>query len=306
MYKNFIFILSWLIFFFSSCVKENKTNEKVAFTTILPLKYLVSRIGGEEVKVYSLVEKNMDPHTFTITPEQMTKLSKATLIFTIGLESEKNIIPKIQKTNSTVKIVNLGEKIKLGKDIHSDKENLRNDILIVKTERDKHFHCEEKDPHLWTSPLLLRKICFEIYNSFIEIMPQKKDFFQNNLDKIIADIDTIDLFLKNTLSPYKNRKFFVVHPSFSYFADEYGLVQIAVEVDGKEPNVKEMKHLIEMAKIEKPYYLFVQPQFSKRGASIIAREIKCEIFIVDHLAEDILKELYNFGVALKRNFENVR
>ncbi|MCX7726012.1 MAG: zinc ABC transporter substrate-binding protein, partial [Chitinispirillaceae bacterium] len=223
------------------------------------------------------------------------------------LEPEKSIVSKIKKISPNIKIVELGEVAEGGEDFSFNQEDVISEEEHTGEHIEgKHLHCRDRDPHIWTSLHLLKEISFVISKYLIELHPEKKDFFVSNREKIVARIDSIDTFLKSTLSPYKERKFFIVHPSFGYFAYDYGLVQVAVEVDGKEPSAKEMKKLLQIAKEEKPYFLFVEPQFSKRAASVIAREINCEIATVDPLAEDILSEIYNFGIALKRNFENVK
>lgn len=306
MYKKVLLVLSILLFSLLLCTKVREKREKVIFTSIEPIKYLVVRIVGGEFKVYSLIERNRDPHSFTVTPEQMSRLSDAVVFFTVGLESEKSIISKINKMLPEVKIVQLTEE-----NVTEDNSNFsKQDILTKENEfeihNEIHSHSNGKDPHVWTSLVLLKKICFTINEYLTELEPTKKELFNSNLKKIIAEIDSVDLLLKSSLLPFKNRKFFVFHPSFGYFADDYGLIQVAVEVDGKEPSVKEMKNIIEMAKKEKPFFIFVEPQFSKRSVLVIAKELGCEIFTVDPLAENIVDELYNFGSALKRNFESVR
>ena len=46
----------------------------------------------------------------------------------------------------------------------------------------------------------------------------------------------------------RERNFMVYHPSWGYFAAEYGLTMIPVEVEGKEPSARDLAKLVDLAK----------------------------------------------------------
>jgi zinc transport system substrate-binding protein len=78
----------------------------------------------------------------------------------------------------------------------------------------------------------------------------------------------------------------VFHPAWGYFAHAYGLTQVPVEIEGKEPKPAQLKALIQHAREEGIKVIFVQPQFSSKSAKLVAREIGGEVAFVDPLAED--------------------
>ena len=65
----------------------------------------------------------------------------------------------------------------------------------------------------------------------------------------------------------------VFHPAWGYFAHSYGLKQVPVEIEGKDPKPAQLKTLIEHAREKQIKAIFVQPQFSSKSAKLVAKEI---------------------------------
>lgn len=83
-----------------------------------------------------------------------------------------------------------------------------------------------------------------------------------------------------------DRTFLVFHPSWGYSAKAYGLKQAAIEIEGKEPSPKDMERVIAMGRETGAKVVFVQPQFSEKSASVIAKQIGATVVRLDPLAED--------------------
>ena len=98
--------------------------------------------------------------------------------------------------------------------------------------------------------------------------------------------------------PEDRRTFIVFHPSYGYLARDYGLNQVAVEMHGKEPKPRDLQKLVHEAKEHQVKTVFVQPQFSRRSAESLSREIQAKIVSIDPLAFDFEKELLTFLNAL--------
>jgi len=83
----------------------------------------------------------------------------------------------------------------------------------------------------------------------------------------------------------------VYHPSWGYFARTYGLNQIPIELEGKEPSPKELTQLIKLAKKNSVQAIFIQPQFSQKSARALAQSIGAEVLTANPLAEDWAENL---------------
>ena len=95
---------------------------------------------------------------------------------------------------------------------------------------------------------------------------------------------------------------FVFHPAWGYFADEYGLRQVAVELEGKEPTDRELTELQQLARREGVRVIFVQPQISGQSAEAIARAVGARVEVFDPLAEDLPSELLRAAEVLTGSY----
>ena len=116
-------------------------------------------------------------------------------------------------------------------------------------------------------------------------------------------IDALDARLKRTLANRQGLGFMVFHPSWGYFAETYGLKQIPIEIEGKDPKPAQLKEIIDTAKKKEIKVVFVQPQFSTKSAKLVAGEIGGQVVFADPLAEDWYSNLAEvadkFAAALK-------
>lgn len=142
------------------------------------------------------------------------------------------------------------------------------------------------DPHIWLSPVLVKKQVRIIADTLINLYPQQQAIFEQNLAEFLARIDQLDEQLRVALEDKAGMKFMVFHPSWGYFADTYRLEQVAIEIEGKNPKPAQLQELIENAKAEGAKAIFVQPQFSTKSAEILSREIGGSVVLIDPLAEN--------------------
>ncbi len=91
----------------------------------------------------------------------------------------------------------------------------------------------------------------------------------------------------------------VFHPSWGYFAQAYGLKQLSVEMEGKDPKPAQMQALIQFAQAHAIRIIFVQPQFSSRSANAIAKAINGELVIADPLAYNWPGNLHRQALQIK-------
>ena len=125
----------------------------------------------------------------------------------------------------------------------------------------------------------------------IKADPAGAEVFTANFEKLAKDLSDLHESLLTALKELKGSDLFVFHPAFGYFADEYGLNMIAVEVGGREPSAKALARLIDEAREKKPGAIFVQPQFSSKSAKLVAKEIGGRVVVADPLAQEWLANL---------------
>jgi zinc transport system substrate-binding protein len=318
-----------LIFTGTSCIngeKEKNENEKIkVITTILPIKHFVEKVGGDKVEVELLIPPGSEPHTYELTPRQLVGISDADLYVKAGqIEFEKANLDKIKEQNEDMLMVNGSEGVELREleshshehgneheeDAHgeSDEDEYKEDTNDVNHEEDeKQSHEEEgneeggeKDPHTWLSIENANIYVENIYEALVEVDPNNKDYYYENKEQYIKELDELGDELKETLKEESGRKIIVYHPAFGYLLDDYNIEQLPIEIEGKEPTAKQLEELIEEALEENVKTIFVQKQFSAKSAEALAEEIDGVVVQIDPLAENFIENLRGIAKELKK------
>lgn len=277
MKRNTLILVTILLVLISSgCVKENKAldveDDLLSISvSILPEAYFVDRIAGEKASVNVMVGPGDDPHAYEPTPEQMRQLEKADLYFSIGVEFESVWLPRFQNTNKNLLIIDAAEGV----------ERIP---MAAATSSEDHEDHGEFDPHIWLSPSRVRMIVQNITESLIEIDPKNSDFYQTNLAVMLSDIDLLDEYIHKKLDGITNRYFITYHPAWGYFASEYGLEMIAIEIGGQEPGAESMAETLDLMKQYQLDEIFIQKEFSAKSAQAIADISGASVVVLDPLA----------------------
>jgi len=259
------------------------------FVSILPQKTFVEKIGGSLVSVSVMVLPGANPHNYEPKPGQMIALSKASVYFAIGIGFEDIWLKRFGSTNPRMKIVHTEqgiEKITMLSHDHQDSPQDEHDGIA--------------DPHVWLSPPNVKIIAKNIANGLSQADPARRADYEENLRKFETEIDSLDAELRKLFSDRKGAKFMVFHPAWGYFAHAYGLEQIPVEIEGKEPKPSKLKALIERAKRDGIRVVFVQPQFSTKSAEAIAKAIGGEVAVADDLHPDWANNLRSQAEKFKK------
>ncbi|MBI5895431.1 MAG: zinc ABC transporter substrate-binding protein [Desulfobacterales bacterium] len=261
------------------------------FVSILPQQYLVQQIGAEQVSVQTLVAPGADPHTYEPKPGQMADLTKARLYFSIGMSFEKAWLPKIAAANPGMKVVAGDQDITKLPMAHHGHEESHTHALD---------HDEESlDPHVWLAPPLVKTMAQTIRAALVEAAPAHAARFEEHYRQFARQMDDLDGQIRTLLAGKQGTRFIAFHPSWGYFANAYGLVQIPVEIEGKEPKAAQMRDLIRQAREMKITVIFAQPQFSTRSAQQIADEIGGQVILADPLAADLPANLLRQAQAFQ-------
>ena len=284
MRKKILLLIAVFALLLTACTTdaaETPTNESGLTLTvsILPQKYFVERIGGEHVTVNVMVQPGESPATYEPKPEQMTALAESAAYISIGVPFESSWLEKIQAANTDMVMVDTTQGI---------------DRIPTSS--------GGFDPHIWLSPKLVKVQAETIQTALAEIDPDHAEEYKANLDAFIADIDALDADIRATLDGLDSNKFIVFHPAWSYFAQDYGLEMVSIEVNGQEPSAQELANVIETAVTENIKVIFVQPEFSQEDAETIASEIDGATLAISPLNPDWLSNLQNvaetFAAAL--------
>ncbi|MDF1614945.1 metal ABC transporter solute-binding protein, Zn/Mn family [Desulfurivibrio dismutans] len=271
-------------------------------TGIAPLSFLVSEIGGERVRVGTLIPPGQDPHTFEPRPGQVTELGQADLYFALDMPFERTLLARLPRRGASgpriIDVTRGIDKLPMPEHHHHDDHDDHHG------ESKSHNRHGELDPHIWLGPEQLLTVIEHIRDGLVTADPDHASIYREKHNRLRRTIEEVHARNREKLAPLAGQTFFVYHPAFGYFAAAYDLRQTTVEISGKSPTPRQLIALIEAARQAGVRIIFVQPQFDQRSAVAVARAIDGRVVALDPLAADLLTNLEQMATTIKTALTN--
>jgi zinc transport system substrate-binding protein len=241
--------------------------------SVLPQACFVERVAGEHAAVHVMVPKGADAETYEPTPQQLVDLTDSRIYVKVGAPGfpfEEKYLRTALDRNRKLTVVNMSDGLKFRKG----------------------------DPHVWTSPAAVRIAAQNIAKVLIAQDPASREEYRRNLLAFLREIDTLDQEIRQALSARKGYAFMVFHPAWGYFADEYGLTQLAIEEEGKPVSAAHIRQMVDLARGKGIRSVLVQKGFDTKSARAVAREIGGEVLETDPLERDWFSGMRSFTKIL--------
>jgi zinc transport system substrate-binding protein len=290
-YKVYLFVFA--VALFAACHGPSQIKKSNAINvSIEPQKYLIDRMSGGKYTVNVVVKMGQNHETYEPTPQQMVQLEQSDLYLVVALNGFDNQwAQNLKSRNKQMEIIDLSTGIEpLVADHDCSGHN--------------HDHHSSMDPHLWVSPSTMKVLAFNTYKVLRAHFAADSSLLDRGYHLLSAEIDSIDNLYKTHLQPFAGKTFMVYHPVLGYVARDYGLTQLPIELEGKEPSVEDIRLLIERAREQQVNLIFVQKEFDTRNAALIAEETGASIETLNPLnyswQEESLAVLEKLTVALSK------
>ena len=312
---------------------DNGQAKEIA-VTIEPLRYFAEKISGDEYKFFSIVPVGQSPETYDPSPREMMRVGQGLAYLQMGQLSLEYIIAKtIEENNSGTRVFDLSK----GMDIHlegavflgdrhesdshrhieddsgkndSDDAHKHDNDHAVNDEHDHSAHSSHNhaahgghDPHIWTSFAGVRVMSENILKALISLDNEKESSYRENYSRLNNELELLEKDLHEQLDTISCRGFVIFHPALTYFAEEFGLKQLSIEEDGKEPSPSSLKELIENARSMRVKVVLVQTEFDRRHAEQIALEIGAKVVTINPLDYKWDEQMRKIAKALVTNGE---
>lgn len=295
--------------------------------SILPQKEIVESVGGDLVTTTELVHPGESPATYSLTAQDLIAIEKSDVYFRIGyIPFEQANIEKIRSTNQDLTIVQIPEETHLryfgqedahdhtddhndtsdpeekdeSHDVNSDHHDIHEENThdqdghhdTAESEDEHHDHSTGTvDPHLWLSIDNMMIHTDSIAATLSEIDPEHASIYAKNAQSYKNELSQLKSETTDSLSEITSKKLLVFHPAWGYFADEHGLMQIAIEHDGNDPTAEQLSAIIDQARENDINVVFVQSQFSTAAAQNIAETLGVPVVQIDPLAENYIENM---------------
>ena len=270
-------LLSYCLIFVPGCVDHhNNKNDKAVTVSIAPLKYLIDEITEGDLEVHVLVPTGVSPETYAPTPGQMAKVARSAAIFSFGLiDFEKELSNRIEAYDML-------------------KVNVSNGIELIgePTQKAKtHGHHHGVDPHVWMSPKQLLTVTDNVFAAINDMFPDSTRYLEH-YQMLRSRISEMDQSIAKRVSESEVRTILIYHPALSYYARDYGLFQVSLEDEGKEPTAAHLsKLMVEIRQHGVPHYIFCQTQTPIEVVENLSMDTGIPTTTIDPMCEDILAEI---------------
>lgn len=274
----------------SACQGKKEGVTRTISVTIEPQRYFAEKIAGDLFQINCVTPAGQSPETYDPTPQQMVQISQSLAYFRIGeIGFEQAWMKNLQSQNPDMVVFDLSEGMELIKNEEEAHEE---------GEAHPHHHHGSVDPHIWTSISGARVIAQNTYQAFIKLDPENQEVYRAGYQRLIEEIDSTEAEMKQLLQPLAGTAFIIYHPALTYFAREFGLKQLCIELDGKEPSPAQLKQLLETATQSGAKVVFVQQEFDRKNAELIAKETGCRLVTINPLSYNWHDEMIRLATIL--------
>lgn len=282
------FSLLLVALLFVGCAERKVAVENRVIVSIAPLKPLVESILGDDFEISVLVPQGASPETFEPSPRQLRELESARLVFSTGLlDFEQQLLHRIARNEQ---IINLSHGIDLIAGSCSHAHHNHADCGTDCGHDHAHHHAHGIDPHIWCSPKSLGRMSENAYNAIAREIPDSTKYGERYTTLCIKLLE-LDEEVTEMCRHSSRAAFVIYHPALTYLARDYGLTQLAIEHEGKEPSAKRLAELIEHARNEGVKHIFYQSEFPASSVEVICQDAGATAVEINPLDEDIFANI---------------
>lgn len=271
---------SCLLFLFCLFTFSLQAETPTVLVSVAPYKLFIEKIAGDTVDVSLMVPAGASAHTYEPTPRQMIAAGKAAAWFTIGESFEGRAIPALKAHHPDMAIVDLRQGVDM--------------IAADPLTGCCCCHANSQDLHIWLSPKQVQIQARTIALALSKLFPQNQARYQEGLNQLLNELKALNEQISEQLLPLKHRLILVSHPAYAYFCRDYGLQQMSIEFEGKDPTPLQLTNLLNQARAAHIKKVFIQPQYNNKGAKLFAKELGAEIITLDPYSEhyfDSMREI---------------
>jgi zinc transport system substrate-binding protein len=274
--KFLLILISFLLTgILPGCAGKPSQKEGIAYiATIPPLAMIIREIVGDRGTVTSLLQPGSSPHTYEPKPSDVMTVESADCFFYVSpaldgwAASFRN-----ERTIEVFEMVPEEMRRSYGENAIGEEENQA-------SHDDEHHGI---DPHFWTDPLTVKAILPQLADILSGIDPPGADTYRGNSDRFSTELDNLNDEVAGMLEPFRGEAVILMHPSFCYYLDRYGLVFAgAVEMSaGSEPSPAYIADLLQVINRYNIKSLFTEPQLPRSPVDMLSEETGLPVFTLD-------------------------
>lgn len=295
MFVGFIVMISLILY---GCGGKSVSDEDLltVAVSIPPQQTFVEKVAGDLVEVVTMIPPGYTPENYQASPQDMVELSKASIYFAIGVETEDaGLLERAMDLNPNMIVVEQDEVVdQVYPPIYYESDGIEladsSEEEQDEDEHDEHSH-EGRDAHIWMSPKRVKVLVENICQELCALDPDNQETYQKNADAYLQELDDLDEGIAAAMEDVQCKTFLIYHPSMGYFAQDYGLTMVAIESEGKEATASRLRSIIDFSMEQGIKVVFYQQEHDKSQAEAIAAELGGEVMELAPLDPDYVENM---------------
>lgn len=282
MKKSLILILALVICVFPmGACQSNQQASNSTSTKTKPLVYssfyamydLTKKVGGDNIELYNMLDKGMEPHDFEPSASDIINLENADVFVYNGANME-HWVDKVMDSLQSTKLICV---------------EASEGVQLLSSE-------QQSDPHVWLSPKNAKIEANNIKKALIKADPTNTSVYEKNYNLLCKELDSLDNEYASTINSFSKKDIVVAHKAYSYLCEEYGLNQVAISglSPDVEPDPASMAKTIEYCKANDVKTIFFEETASSKVAQVIADELSATVSVLNPL-ETLSKDELDAG-----------
>lgn len=225
----------------------DNSNQISVVTSVPLLKYLVEKVGGEEVAVTSIIKGATCSHEFEPSTGDMKKIARVQLVIKAGKNFDSWFDKLVDSSTDKLKIIDASRGIHVLAEVDDHKAHKEE---AEETEEAEHHHHDAINPHYWGDPENVRIMAKNIMEELIALRPDKKRVFTANYQAFDSELTSNILTLKKKVNALKDKRVVSYSAAFPYFFSYFGFLNLETVETTCEQEVSP-KRLLEVASLIK-------------------------------------------------------
>lgn len=252
-----------------ACGAGGGDKQAAVVTSFYPLHFFASAIAGDRLAVRNLVPAGAEPHDWEPSPKDTAAIKDARVFIYNGAGFEA-WVPRVLDAAKSPRRV----------DVEATKG-----LPLAPPPPGEAADEFPNDPHAWLDPVLAKEMATRIKDGLVQVDPDGKATYEQNLAALHARLDELDARFKNGLADCARREIVTAHAAFGYLTARYGLEQIAVEglAPDEEPSPARVAEIANTARARGATHIFFETLVSPKVAEAVAREIGAQTLVLDPL-----------------------
>lgn len=269
----------------------SETGRPLVVTTIPVLYSLTASLTGDTVQVENLLPAGTSPHQFNLSPSQGRLLQNADLLIMNGAGLEPwidDLLADVEGTELRTVVASDGIELLAPPDYQAQVEGAEEEGSEEQHEQ------EGRDPHVWLDVENAMTMTENIQEALITLDSGSAADYKERGRAYRERLAALHSEIADRTAGLPHQDFVAFHSAFTYYAEAYGLRQVAVieSSPGRSPSPRYLTGLVDLIRDLGVQAVFTEPQFSPRSAEALAAETGVQTYEVDPEGSDLSPTMY--------------